>query len=75
MPVNTLCKKHTHTHTHSQMAVRGMRNDVCMYLCMYVCTKGAANRAQKATELRNSGSRPNDNCFLALVAENTCTHT
>lgn len=59
MPVNALREKHTHIYT---------------WLCeacatMFVCTKGAANRAQKATELRNSGSRPNDNCFLALATE------
>lgn len=62
----TARKAHIHTHI-QQKPVRGVKRG--MHVC--VCAKGAANRAQKATELRNSGSRPNDNCFLALAAEQT----
>lgn len=67
MPVNALHEKHTYTYLRKSMYEASSG-----YAC--VCTKGAANRAQKATELRNSGSRPNDNCFLALAAKQTHMH-
>jgi len=46
--------------------------NTCVSTCVCISTtKGNANRARKksATELRNSGSRPNDNCFLAKATE------